>query len=110
MSKNVFISYRHSDAGWVRDTLYPVLSAGGARVTVDYKDFDAGLALRQQISARQAAADVHLLVFTPDYFTSDYCLDEMRRAAATDPRGVWPFYLTPALFRWERGPVWPCIG
>ncbi len=32
MPKKVFISYRHSDAAWVRDTLYPVLSAGGAQV------------------------------------------------------------------------------
>ena len=85
MSKKIFISYRHNDAAWVRDTLYPVLSAGGARVIVDYRDFDAGIALRRQISERQASADVHLLVFTPDYFTSDYCVDEMRRAVATDP-------------------------
>ena len=85
MSKKIFISYRHNDAAWVRDTLYPVLSAGGARVIVDYRDFDAGIALRKQISERQASADVHLLVLTPDYFTSDYCVDEMRRAVATDP-------------------------
>lgn len=96
MSKKVFISYRHSDAEWVRDTLYPVLSAGGAEVIVDYKVFAAGIALRKQISERQAAADVHLLVFTPDYFTSDYCLAEMRCAVATDPR-------------FERGTVLPLV-
>ena len=88
MPKKVFISYRHTDAAWVRDTLYPVLSAGGAQVVVDYQDFAAGIALRKQISDEQAGADVHLLVFTPDYFQSDYCLEEMRRAVATDPQFV----------------------
>lgn len=96
MSKKVFISYRQTDAAWVRDTLYPVLSAGGAQVVVDYKDFDAGIALRKQISEKQAGADVHLLVFTPDYFKSDYCLDEMRRAVATDPQ-------------FEKGTVLPIV-
>jgi hypothetical protein len=96
MSKKVFISYRHGDAAWVRDTLYPVLSAGGAQVVVDYKDFDAGIALRKQISEKQAIADVHLLVLTPDYFTSAYCLEEMRRAAATDPQ-------------FEKGTVLPIV-
>jgi len=94
--KKIFISYRHSDAAWVRDTLYPVLSAGGAQVVVDYKDFDAGIALRKQISEKQATADVHLLVLTADYFTSDYCLEEMRRAVATDPQ-------------FEKGTVLPIV-
>ena len=96
MSKKIFISYRHTDAAWVRDTLYAVLSAGGAQVVVDYKDFDAGIALRKQISEKQATADVHLLVFTPDYFTSGYCLEEMRRAVATDPQ-------------FEKGTVLPIV-
>ncbi len=85
MAKKVFISYRHKQAEWVRTTLYPVLSAGGAEVVVDYKDFAAGLAVRQQMKTAQDRADVHLLVLTPEYFESDYCVEEMRRAFALDP-------------------------
>ena len=85
MAKKVFISYRHQQAEWVRTTLYPVLSAGGADVVIDYKEFAAGLAVRRQMKAAQDKAEVHLLVFTPDFFKSDYCVEEMQRAFALDP-------------------------
>ncbi len=85
MAKKVFISYQHQNVEWVRTTLYPVLSAGGAEVVIDYKEFVAGLAVRRQMKAAQAKADIHLLVFTPDYFKSDYCLLEMRCAFSFDP-------------------------
>ena len=85
MGRKVFISYRHQQAEWVRTTLYPVLAAGGAEVVIDYREFAAGLAVRRQMKAAQDKADLHLLVFTPDYFQSDYCVEEMRRAFALDP-------------------------
>ncbi len=85
MGKKVFISYRHQQAEWVRTTLYPVLSAGGAEVVVDYKQFAASVAVRRQMKAAQNRADVQLLVLTPDYFQSNYCLEEMKRAFALDP-------------------------
>jgi len=85
MGKRVFISYRHQQAEWVRTTLYPVLSAGGAEVVVDYEQFAAGLAVRRQMKAAQDRAEVQLLVLTPDYLQSDYCKEEMKRAFALDP-------------------------
>jgi hypothetical protein len=85
MAKKVFISYRHHQAEWVRTTLYPVLSAGGAEVVIDYKEFAAGLAVRRQMKTTQDKADIHLLVLTPEYFKSDYCVEEMKRAFALDP-------------------------
>jgi len=39
MRKKVFISYRQRQAEWVRTTLYPVLSAGGAEIVIDYEEF-----------------------------------------------------------------------
>ena len=72
MPKKVFISYSHKQADWVRETLYPVLAAGGAEITIDYKEFAAGVAVRKQMHAAQARAEVRLLVFTPDYVKSDY--------------------------------------
>jgi hypothetical protein len=85
MAKRVFISYRHQQAEWVRTTLYPVLSAGGVEVVVDYKKFAAGVAVRRQMKAAQGKADIQLLVLTPDYLQSDYCVEEMNRAFSLDP-------------------------
>ena len=67
MSKKVFISYRHQQSEWVRTTLYPVLSAGGAQVVIDYKEFSAGEAVRRQMKRAQDQADLHLLLSTPDF-------------------------------------------
>ena len=85
MAKKVFISYRHQQTEWVRTTLYPVLTAGGAEVLIDYKEFGGGLAVRRQMMATQDKADIHLLVLTPEYLKSDYCVEEMQRAFALDP-------------------------
>jgi len=85
MRKKVFISYRHQQAEWVRTTLYPVLSAGGAEIVIDYKEFAAGIAVRRQMKAAQKRADIHLLLFTSDYFQSDYCKEEMQHAFSLDP-------------------------
>lgn len=85
MAKKVFISYSHQQADWVREILYPVLSAGGADIVIDYKEFAAGIAVRKQMGEAQARAEVHLLVFTPDYLASDYCRAEMQHAFAVDP-------------------------
>jgi hypothetical protein len=35
--------------------------------------------------ATQGKADIHLLVLTPEYLKSDYCVEEMQRAFALDP-------------------------
>jgi hypothetical protein len=83
--KRVFISYRSTQAEWVRTTLYPVLSAGGAQVTVDYEQFRLAQPVRKEMERAQKNADVHLLVLTPDYLDSDYCREEMKRAIASDP-------------------------
>jgi hypothetical protein len=96
MAKKVFISYQHNHADWVRNTLYPILSAGGVEITVDYRDFEAGIAVRKQMKERQTPADVHLLVLTRDYFQSDYCIEEMQCALAKDPK-------------FEQGKVLPVI-
>ncbi len=85
MPRKVFISYSHRQADWVRETLYPVLAAGGAVITIDYQEFAAGVAVRKQMGEAQARAEVHLLVFTPAYLKSDYCREEVQRAFAADP-------------------------
>lgn len=85
MSKKVFVSYRHSHREWVFDNLVPCLWAGGAEVLIDRNYFEAGKEIKGQGDALQDRADVNLLVFSKDYFDSEYCQHEMKRALASDP-------------------------
>ncbi len=85
-SRKVFVSYSHHQGDWVWDRLVPVLKAGGAEVLIDRERFTAGRELLGQMDAAQDAADVNVLVFSPDYLASASCLHEMERAIAHDPR------------------------
>lgn len=84
--RKVFVSYSHRQGDWVWDRLVPVLKAGGAEVLIDRERFEAGRALSGQMDATQDAADVHVLVLSPDYLASEPCKHEMERAIARDPR------------------------
>jgi hypothetical protein len=80
MPKKVFISYRHHQADWVRDRLVPCLRYGGAEVIIDYEKFGAGRTVVGEMDGYQDAADCAVLVLTPDYLASDFCVHEMKRA------------------------------
>jgi hypothetical protein len=85
MSTILFISYCHKQGNWVWDRLVPCLRAGGADVRIDRERFKAGTALIGQMDATQDMADINILVFSPDYFKSRYCVHEMNRAIDRDP-------------------------
>jgi hypothetical protein len=85
-SRKVFISYSHHQGEWVRGRLMPVLKAGGAEVLIDQERFAAGRALLGQMDAAQDAADIQVLVLSPEYLASDACRHEMERAVARDSR------------------------
>jgi hypothetical protein len=85
MSKKVFISYSHKQEDWVLDRLAPCLKAGGADVHIDVNRFKAGIGVKEQMDAVQEAADMTILILTPEYLKSDYCRHEMLRAIARDP-------------------------
>jgi hypothetical protein len=82
MSKKVFISYCHRQGEWVWDRLVPCLRCGGADVLIDRERFKAGFGVIEQMNDAQDAAEMSVLVLTPDYLRSDYCLHEMKRAIA----------------------------
>jgi len=86
MSKMVFISYCHAQGEWVLDRLVPALRAGGADVHIDRERFTAGRAVVGQMDATQDAAEMSVLVLSPDYLASRYCLHEMDRAIRRDPQ------------------------
>ncbi len=85
MNKRIFISYSHKQGNWVFNKLVPCLRAGGANIVVDRERFEAGKALLGQMDAIHDASDLTLLILTPDYLASSYCLHEMHRAIARDP-------------------------
>jgi len=86
MSKKVFVSYCHRQGKWVWNRLVPCLKAGGAEVFVDRERFEAGKGVVGQMDATQDAADMSVLVLSPEYLSSPYCRHEMERAIARDPR------------------------
>lgn len=86
MTKSVFISYSHKQSEWVWNNLVPCLKAGGAEVIIDRERAQAGKAIITQMDAQQDAANLSVLVLSPDYFASSYCLHEMNRAIALDPQ------------------------
>ncbi|MBV9658963.1 MAG: toll/interleukin-1 receptor domain-containing protein [Verrucomicrobia bacterium] len=82
----VFVSYNSLHAEFVHRDLVPVLRAAGVdEVLIDKERFTAGRPLIGQMDAVQDRAKTSLLVLTPGYLASDYCLHEMRRAVAKDP-------------------------
>jgi hypothetical protein len=92
----VFVSYSHQQGEWVWQRLVPVLKAGGAEVLIDKERFQLGKAMVGQMDALQAQAERHLLVFSPDYLASPYCLHEMKKAVALDP-GFIQGFIVPVL-------------
>lgn len=85
MAKKVFISYSHAQSDWVLRRLVPCLEAGGAEVLIDRDRFEAAKRLVGQMDSTQDAADASVLVFSPDYLGSTYCIHEMERALLRDP-------------------------
>ncbi len=86
MPKTVFISYSHHQGKWVWDRLVPCLKAGGAQVVIDQERFKAGRGIVAQMDEHQDDADLSVLVLSPEYLESDYCVHEMKRALQRDPR------------------------
>ena len=85
MGSSVFISYCHEQAEWVRRRLVSVLRASGLEILIDHEQFVPGRALPTQIYSSQKLADHQLLIFSPGYMQSKYCMVEMERAVEMDP-------------------------
>jgi hypothetical protein len=86
---DVFVSYSHSDATWVRGTLVPRLEANNFSVMIDYRDFVAGSLSVDEMQRGVEQSRHVLLVLTPDYIRSDWSHFENAMAQATDPAARW---------------------
>jgi hypothetical protein len=86
---DVFISYSHLDAKWVRETLVPRLEAKSFSTMIDYRDFATGaLAIDEMARAVEECRHV-LIVLTPEYLLSDWSHFENAMAQALDPAAKW---------------------
>jgi len=86
---DVFVSYSHADAAWVRGTLVPRLEENGFSVMIDYRDFSTGsLGIDEMQRGVEQSRHV-LLVLTSDYIKSDWSHFENAMAQASDPAARW---------------------
>lgn len=97
---DVFLSYSHRDATWVRSVLLPKLEANGLRVCIDVRDFALGAPLITEIERAVSQSRKTLLVLTPDYLASEWAEFENILVATLDPaaraRRLLPLLLKPA--------------
>ncbi len=82
--KRVFVSFSHKQADWVLGDLCPVLRASGVEVLSD-DSFVAGRGVVGQMDSMQDGADASIVVLSPSYVDSRYCMHELDRAVARDP-------------------------
>ncbi len=85
MAGKIFVSYSRAEGEWVRRDLVPCLVAAGAEVFVDTELFEAGRGLVGQMDGAQERADISLLVLSPGYLASPYCVHELENAVRRDP-------------------------
>lgn len=69
---DVFISYSTNDRPWVRDVLLQRLEAVGLTVCIDYRDFRLGVPIHNEIERGIEQSRKTLLVFTPNYLSSQW--------------------------------------
>ncbi len=106
---NVFISYSHRDAGAL-ERLHKhlaVMKREGAIETWYDREILAGGDIDHDISVQLEAADLFLLLVSPDFLASDYCYEtEMSRALERHDAGVArviPIIVEPC--DWQSSPL-----
>jgi hypothetical protein len=109
MTVKIFFCYAHEDEPLLNDLkthLMPLRRMGLIDVWYD-RDISAGTEWEQQIKEQLNAAQIILLLVSPDFMNSDYCYGiEMQRALERDKRGearVIPIILRPVYWQGVLG-------
>jgi hypothetical protein len=84
---DVFISYSHTDQGWVHGWLLLRLEAAGLRVCIDFHDFDVGVPSLINMERAVDSSRRTLLVLTPAWVESEWTEFEALLTQTTDPAG-----------------------
>jgi hypothetical protein len=85
----VFISYPHARAAWVKDHVYGPLRASRPDLDVFF-DADAlrsGVGWLARLADAVAGCRLFVAVYCPEYFASDFCQWELQLALVRDPVG-----------------------
>lgn len=69
---DVFISYSHKDAAWVRGELLRTLEQAGLKVCIDFRDFRIGAPSVTEMERGVVSSRHTLLVLTPAYLNSQW--------------------------------------
>jgi hypothetical protein len=84
-SYDVFVSYSHRDKQWVSGELLPKLEASGLHVCIDYRDFEAGAPIIEEIDRVINRSRKTLVILTKDYLESDWTNLESCLVQTNDP-------------------------
>ncbi|MDJ0838291.1 MAG: TIR domain-containing protein [Acidobacteriota bacterium] len=84
---DVFISYSHKDT-WVRDWLLPRLEDAGLKVCIDYRDFEIGKAVFQNITDSIRNSRHTLAICSPNWVESQWTHFEALLLQTKDPTGL----------------------
>jgi hypothetical protein len=74
---DVFISYSHADATWVREWLQPRLEAATLSTSIDWRDFDVGVPSLENMERAVDHSRHTLLVLTPAWVSSEWTAFEL---------------------------------
>ncbi|KJE89762.1 hypothetical protein, variant [Capsaspora owczarzaki ATCC 30864] len=86
--KEVFVSWAHADAEFVRERLWPDLEARQLDCWIDFLQLEAGEFWRKAIGAAIKHCRVCLFVLTPTSVRSQYCQEELLYASKCGKRIV----------------------
>lgn len=84
---DVFISYSHHDADWVRSWLLPRLESAGLRVCIDFRDFNVGASSIVNMENAVKNSRKTILVMTPNWTQSEWTDFESLLTQTRDPSG-----------------------
>ena len=103
-----FISYCHQDEPWfdkIRLHIAPLLRKGEISIWSDHRIL-AGQPLGSEIESNMASAELFLLILSPAYFASDYCMNvELAHAISryeSDSAKIIPVIVEPC--KWDSIP------
>lgn len=83
--RDIFVSYSHKDAEWVKGVLVPKLENRGFSVLIDYRDFETGKFGVEEMQRGVEDTRHTILVLTPDYVVSEWTKFENVMGQSLDP-------------------------
>ena len=82
---DVFISYSSRDKDWVRGELLKRIEQAGLKAFIDFRDFKGGAFSIKEMERGVLKCRKTLLVLTPDYVKSGWCMIENIMTVTLDP-------------------------